>query len=106
MGGDRGGVKRGGKLGEKGVKNTPRPSLVSIIWGPGWGVSKKLPRGGEIPLLPCAWAASPLAAPPLDPVGPVFDCPLYEGSILLSSFGWAVAGGVLASRYTGGFLSP
>jgi len=95
-------VKRGGKGEKEGVKKPPCP-----VWSPlgdQAGELQKLPRGGELPLLPCAWAV--LKAAPrwvhtgqvcVSVVGPDFDCPLCEGSILLPSF-WAVAGG-------GGFAS-
>jgi hypothetical protein len=113
MGGDRGGGKKGWKLGEEGVKKPPRPSLVSF-GGPGWGV-QKLSRGGEI-TPPLAWAARSQVWPQphwarRDRIVSLFwvqfTTALFVRAVIYCPvFGWAVAGGGFASRYVGGEKDP
>jgi hypothetical protein len=114
MGGDRGGGKKWRERGGKGVKNHPRPSLVSS-GGPGWGV-QKAPQGRSesVLLLPCAWAASLLAATPTGSTGTglsllwaQFATALFMGAVFTVQPSWTVAGGGrLASRYVGGEKDP
>ena len=112
--GTEGVVKKGGKGGEKGVKKPPLPQS-GLLRGTRLGSSKSSQgRSESVLLLPCAWAASLLAATPTGSTGTIssliwtqFTTALFMGAVFTAQLGWAVAGGGrLASRYVGGEKDP